>query len=172
MRDAKKEVAVLALVLCITCASAASASGVGAGGSGREAQVAVSSLPPMAPGAQAQQQPETATSPGVQQPLDITGSADDQVQIDALSALLSTGPVADGGLEWDATSKKVVVRLVGDVNEKSTAMQARKTSVLANAKDLIAKGSRSNSGQPNIRGPNLSNSPPGYFRRWNNGLQV
>lgn len=142
MRKTKAKVVVVALALGLACASASNASGVVTSASSREAQAAKSPNPtPSSPDLDEIRRIKNGeTPPALPQPLDVTGTADEQVQIDELSSLLSNGTVADGGLEWDATSKKVIVRLVGDIDGKSTAMQARKTSVLTKAKDLTGKG--------------------------------
>jgi hypothetical protein len=40
-------------------------------------------------------------------PLDITGTADLQAQIDSVAAVVSKSPVPDGGLKWDVDRKEV-----------------------------------------------------------------
>ena len=74
------------------------------------------------------------------QPLDVTGTADVEAEIDALSSLLSKVPAADGGLEWDANSKRVTVRLVGTLDETSSIVEVVKASVLTTAQSLMARG--------------------------------
>jgi hypothetical protein len=66
-------------------------------------------------------------------PLDITGTADLQEQIDSIGELLDQGPVPDGGLSWDADTRTVVVRLVGPVDGTSPAVEQLKTAVLTKA---------------------------------------
>ncbi|MET9314037.1 hypothetical protein ABZX12_19660 [Kribbella sp. NPDC003505] len=78
--------------------------------------------------------------PNQARPLDITGSADLQTEIDAVAGLLSKGPVADGGLAWDVDGKKVIVRLVGRVDGTSAIVEGVKASVLTAADGLMAKG--------------------------------
>jgi hypothetical protein len=53
--------------------------------------------------------------------------------------LLSNGPVPDGGLSWDADTRKVVVRLVGPVDGTSPAVEQLKSSVLAAAKGFTVE---------------------------------
>lgn len=72
-------------------------------------------------------------------PLDVTGTWDLQVQIDAIGKLLSRGPVPDGGLSWDADTRVVVVRLVGAVDGTSPEVERLKASVLALAKGFTVK---------------------------------
>lgn len=64
-------------------------------------------------------------------PLDVTGTWDQQVQIDAIAELLRGDPVKDGGLSWDAESRSIVVRLVGPVDGSSPAVERLKESVQA-----------------------------------------
>lgn len=72
-------------------------------------------------------------------PLDVTGTWDLQVQIDAIGKLLERGPVPDGGLSWDADTRVVVVRLVGPVDGSAPAVERLKTSVLALANGFTVK---------------------------------
>jgi len=71
--------------------------------------------------------------------IDITGTADLQAQIDSIAELLSKGSVPDGGLSWDADTRKVVVRLVGPVDGTSPAVELLKSSVLAAAKGFTVE---------------------------------
>ncbi|TCO19066.1 hypothetical protein EV652_11442 [Kribbella steppae] len=72
-------------------------------------------------------------------PLDITGTADLQEQIDSIGVLLERGPVPDGGLSWDADTRTVVVRLVGPVDGTSADVEQLRTSVLAKAEGFTVE---------------------------------
>jgi hypothetical protein len=72
-------------------------------------------------------------------PLDITGTADLQEQIDSIGELLDQGPVPDGGLSWDADTRTVVVRLVGPVDGTSPVVEQLKTAVLAKAEGFTVE---------------------------------
>jgi hypothetical protein len=72
-------------------------------------------------------------------PLDVTGTWDQQVQIDAIGEVLARGPVPDGGLSWDADTRMVVVRLVGPVDGSSPEVERLKASVLALAEGFTVR---------------------------------
>ncbi|MEV5960999.1 hypothetical protein AB0L70_04510 [Kribbella sp. NPDC051952] len=69
-------------------------------------------------------------------PLDVTGTWDQQVQIDAIADVLRGAPANDGGLSWDAESRTIVVRLVGPVDGSSPAVEQLKASVLELAEEF------------------------------------
>jgi hypothetical protein len=71
--------------------------------------------------------------------LDITGTADLQAQIHSIVDLLNQGPVADGGLSWDADTRTVTVRLVGPVDGTSPDVEQVKSSVLATAEGFTVE---------------------------------
>jgi len=72
-------------------------------------------------------------------PLDVTGTADLQEQIDSIGLLVERGPVPDGGLSWDADTRTVVVRLVGPVDGTSPDVERLKTAVLAKAEGFTVE---------------------------------
>src|SRR5215468_8853735 len=70
-------------------------------------------------------------------PLDITGEADAQERIDAISRIVMHGPVPDGGLSWNHQSRVLTIRLVGAVDGTSPQVERLKQEVLAEA-DVFA----------------------------------
>jgi hypothetical protein len=69
-------------------------------------------------------------------PIDVTGTADLQQQVDEIAALIGRRPALDGGLSWNADTRVVVVRLVASVAEALGDLDRLKASIRAAAVDL------------------------------------
>jgi hypothetical protein len=72
-------------------------------------------------------------------PLDITGTAELQEQVDRIAAVLKREPALDGGLSWEADARSVVVRLVGPVDGTSAEVERVKAAVLALAEGFTVE---------------------------------